>query len=134
MFATFAIFTVGLLPDDRPRPLLEGVGAAVVTLGLTYSIWALVHLQRSFSILPESRRLVCDGPYSFSRHPLYLGETVAAVGVLIPVAGLLAIGLWMLNVAAQLLRIQWEEEVLRARFPEYETYASRVPRYLPFIR
>jgi protein-S-isoprenylcysteine O-methyltransferase Ste14 len=58
---------------------------------------------------------------------------VAAVGVLIPVAGLLAIGLLVLNVAAQLLRIQWEEEVLRARFPEYEAYAGRVPRYLPLI-
>jgi protein-S-isoprenylcysteine O-methyltransferase Ste14 len=59
---------------------------------------------------------------------------VAAVGVLIPVAGLLAIGLLVLNVAAQLLRIQWEEEVLRARFPEYEAYAARVRRYLPFIQ
>jgi protein-S-isoprenylcysteine O-methyltransferase Ste14 len=133
VFASFAILTIGLLPDNRPRPFLEALGTAVVALGLAYSIWALVHLRRSFSILPESRRLVRDGPYAFSRHPLYLGETVAAVGVLIPVAGLLAIGLLVLNVAAQLLRIQWEEEVLRARFPEYEAYAGRVPRYLPLI-
>jgi protein-S-isoprenylcysteine O-methyltransferase Ste14 len=134
MFATFAILTIGLLPDNQPRPSLQGLGAAIVALGLAYSIWALVHLRRSFSILPESRRLVRDGPYALSRHPLYLGETVAAVGVLIPVAGPLAVGLWALNVAAQLLRIQWEEEVLRARFPGYETYARQVPRYLPFVR
>ena len=134
MFATFAILAIGVLPDNRPRPSLEGLGAAIIALGLAYSIWALIHLRRSFSILPESRRLVRDGPYALSRHPLYLGETVAAVGVLVPVAGPLAIGLWGLNVGAQLLRIRWEEGVLQARFPEYETYARRVPRYLPFVR
>jgi protein-S-isoprenylcysteine O-methyltransferase Ste14 len=134
MFATFAILVIGVLPDNQPRPSLEGLGAAIIALGLAYSLWGLIHLRRSFSILPESRRLVRDGPYALSRHPLYLGETVAAAGVLLPVAGPLATGLWVLNVAAQLLRIQWEEEVLRAHFPEYETYARRVPRYLPFVR
>ena len=134
MFATFSILVIGILPDNQRRPSLEGLGAAIIALGLAYSLWGLIHLRRSFSILPESRRLVRDGPYALSRHPLYLGETVAAAGVLAPVAGPLAIGLWVLNLAAQLLRIQWEEEVLRGQFPEYETYARRVPRYLPFIR
>ena len=134
MFASFAVLTIGILPDKQPRPAVDGLGAAMVGLGLLYSIWALIHLRRSFSLLPESRRLVRDGPYALSRHPLYLGETAAAVGVLIPVAGPTAIGLWVLNVAAQLLRIHWEEQVLRTQFPEYEAYALRVPRYLPFLR
>ena len=134
MFGTFAILTVGVLPDDQPRPWLDGPGAALVGLGLVYSIWALIYLRRSYSLLPESRRLVRGGPYALSRHPLYLGETVAAVGVLIPVAGLLAVELWLMNVAAQLVRIHWEEQVLRAQFPEYESYALQVPRYLPFVR
>jgi protein-S-isoprenylcysteine O-methyltransferase Ste14 len=133
LFASFAVLTIGILPDNQPRPALDGLGAALVGLGLVYSIWALVYLRRSFSFLPESRRLVRRGPYALSRHPLYLGETVAAVGVLLPVAGPPAVGLWVLNVAAQLLRIHWEEQVLRAQFPEYETYALRVPRYLPFV-
>ena len=133
MFATFSVLTIGILPDNQPRPWLDGLGAALVGLGLFYSIWALIHLRRSYSLLPESRRLVRGGPYALSRHPLYLGETVAAAGVLVPVAGLLAVGLWVLNLAAQLLRIHWEEQVLRARFPEYESYAVRVPRYLPFV-
>jgi protein-S-isoprenylcysteine O-methyltransferase Ste14 len=134
MFATFAVLTIGILPDNQPRPALQGLAVVIVGVGLAYSIWALAHLRRSFSILPESRRLVLGGPYALSRHPLYLGETLAAVGVLLPVAGPLAVGMWLLNVAAQLLRIHWEEQVLRAQFPEYETYARRVPRYLPFIR
>jgi protein-S-isoprenylcysteine O-methyltransferase Ste14 len=104
----------------------------LLAAGLAYSIWALAHLNRSFSILPESRRLVRDGPYALSRHPLYLGEAVASVGVLLPVAGPAALALWALFLAAQLQRIRWEEAVLRERFPAYEAYARRVPRYLPF--
>ena len=78
--------------------------------------------------------MVRQGPYSLSRHPLYFGETLAAVGVLLPVAGPLAVGLLVVNVAAQLLRIHWEEQVLREQFPGYERYALHVPRYLPFVR
>jgi protein-S-isoprenylcysteine O-methyltransferase Ste14 len=133
LFATFAVLTIGVLPENQPRPALLGLGAAIVGVGLVYSIWALFHLGRSFSILPESRRLVRSGPYALSRHPLYLGETFAAVGVLLPVAGLPAMAMWLLNVAAQLLRIHWEEEVLQAQFPDYASYARQVPRYLPFV-
>src|SRR5438105_7896815 len=133
LFATFAVLTIGILPLNQPRPALLGLGAAIVGLGLVYSIWSLSYLRRSFSILPESRRLVTGGPYGLSRHPLYLGETLAAVGVLVPVAGLPAVGMWLLNVAAQLLRIHWEEEVLRAQFREYDAYARQTSRYLPFV-
>jgi len=134
MFASFAVLTIGILPGDQPHPALIGLGAALVGLGLVYSIWALASLRRSFSFLPEARRIVRGGPYSLSRHPLYLGETVAAVGVLLPVAGPVAVGLLVVNVAAQLLRIHWEEQVLREQFPGYERYALHVPRYLPFVR
>ena len=133
LFGALALLVTGVLPGDQPHPALDGLAGVLLAAGLAYSIWALAHLNRSFSILPESRRLVCDGPYALSRHPLYLGEGVASVGVLLPVAGPAALALWALFIAAQLLRIRWEEAVLRDRFPAYEVYARRVPRYLPFV-
>jgi protein-S-isoprenylcysteine O-methyltransferase Ste14 len=132
LFGALALLGIGVLPGDQPHPALDGLASVLLAAGLAYSIWALAHLNRSFSILPESRRLVRDGPYALSRHPLYLGEAVASVGVLLPVAGPAALALWALFLAAQLQRIRWEEAVLRERFPAYEAYARRVPRYLPF--
>jgi protein-S-isoprenylcysteine O-methyltransferase Ste14 len=82
--------------------------------------------------VPEARRLVMGGPYSLSRHPVYLGEIVTVIGINVATAGwpgALAIGG---VVVCQLLRMRWEEEVLRRAFPnDYPGYALRVPRYFP---
>ncbi len=121
-----------MLPHAE-RAGLELAGAILVALGSAYQLWALVHLRRSFSILPEARELVTTGPYAVTRHPLYLAETVALVGLLAPL-----VNAWVLLVVpflfGQWLRARWEEAVLGAQFPEYAGYASRVPRFVPFLR
>jgi protein-S-isoprenylcysteine O-methyltransferase Ste14 len=108
------------------------VADIIVTAGLAYSLWGLAYLRRSFSIIPEARRLVTGGPYSLSRHPVYLGEVVAAVGVNLATAGWLGALAIVYFVTAELLRIRFEERVLAQAFPvEYPAYARRVPRYFP---
>jgi protein-S-isoprenylcysteine O-methyltransferase Ste14 len=134
LFASFSIMLIGVLPDRRWRPEVELAGSLLLAAGMAYSIWALAYLRRSFSILPEARRLVTGGPYQLSRHPLYLGEGVAALGLLLPTAGLAAVALALAALVAQLFRMRWEESVLAREFPEYAAYARRVPRYLPFLR
>ena len=133
LFAAFAIMLIGVLPDRRLRPEAQALGDVLLGLGMAYSIWALVYLRRSFSILPEARRLVTGGPYALSRHPLYLGEGVAALGLLVTAAGPTAVVLAVVALGAQLLRIGWEEAVLAREFPEYAAYARHVARYIPFL-
>lgn len=133
LFAAFAIMLVGVLPDRGSRPQAEVLGDLLLGAGMAYSIWALLYLRRSFSILPEARRLVTHGPYALSRHPLYLGEAVAALGLLATSAGLTAVLLAAAALGVQLVRMRWEESVLSGEFPEYSAYARRVPRYLPFL-
>jgi protein-S-isoprenylcysteine O-methyltransferase Ste14 len=134
-FGSFSILGLGLLPGHRPRPELFVLSQAVILGGLVYTIWALLYLRRSFSILPEARRLITGGPYRLSRHPLYLGEGLAAIGLALPIAS--AAG-WLLIacfLAAQAVRIHLEEAVLSRQFPaEYAEYSSRVPRYFPIPR
>ncbi len=81
--------------------------------------------------MATARELVTQGPYKVIRHPLYGAEVVTIIGVAIghwsPGAALLALA-WL---ALQIRRAQNEERVLRARFPEYEAYARRVPMLLP---
>jgi protein-S-isoprenylcysteine O-methyltransferase Ste14 len=133
LFAAFAIMLIGVLPDRSSRPQAEILGDVLLAAGMAYSIWALLYLRRSFSILPEARRLVTHGPYALSRHPLYLGETVAALGLLATSAGVTAVLLAAAALGVQLVRMRWEESVLTKEFPEYGAYARRVPRYIPFL-
>jgi protein-S-isoprenylcysteine O-methyltransferase Ste14 len=129
---TFSVLVAGFLPGGTRREGLVLVADIIVTAGLAYSLWGLAYLRRSFSIIPEARRLVTGGPYSLSRHPVYLGEIVAAVGVNLATAGWLGALAIVYFVTAELLRIRFEERVLAQAFPdEYPAYARRVPRYFP---
>ena len=90
-------------------------------------------LGKSFSILPEARRLVTGGPYAFARHPLYSVEIITVLGTALqfqaPWAWLIALGV----VALLWIRTQYEEQVLAESFPEYPAYRARTKRFIPGI-
>jgi protein-S-isoprenylcysteine O-methyltransferase Ste14 len=129
---TFSAIATGFLPGGTRREGLVLLADILATIGLAYSVWGLAFLRRSFSIMPEARRLVTGGPYSLSRHPVYLGEVITAIGINLATAGWLNALALVYFVTCELLRIRWEERVLSATFPqEYPPYAARVPRYFP---
>lgn len=129
---TFSALLGTFLPGGTIREWLILPGDILATIGLVYSVWGLAYLRRSFSIIPEARRLVTGGPYAFSRHPVYLGEIATALGVNLATAGWLGGVAVAYFVGAELLRMRWEEGVLARAFPDdYPSYAARVPRYFP---
>ena len=129
---TFAAIGASFLPGGTRREDLVLVADVLATAGLAYSVWGLAYLRRSFSIIPEARRLVTGGPYGLSRHPVYLGEVATAIGVNLATAGWLSGLAIAYFIACELMRIRWEERILALTFPsEYPEYARRVPRYLP---
>jgi protein-S-isoprenylcysteine O-methyltransferase Ste14 len=99
--------------------------------GMTFSVFSLAWLGRSISLLPESRKLVTSGPYAMIRHPLYLGEQIALVGVALQVGTLWAVAAITLQFCCQLYRMSYEERVLSGSFPEYEEYMADTARLIP---
>ncbi len=129
---TFSAIGASFLPGGVRRDGLVLVGDILATVGLAYSVWGLAYLRRSFSIIPEARRLVTGGPYSLSRHPVYLGEIATAVGVNLASAGWPGALAVMYFIGCEILRMRWEEGVLGRAFPDdYPAYKRRVPRYFP---
>src|SRR4029077_21279392 len=64
---TFSAIGASFLPGGGHRPGLVLVADILATAGLAYSVWGLAYLRRSFSIIPEARRLGTGGPLSFGR-------------------------------------------------------------------
>jgi protein-S-isoprenylcysteine O-methyltransferase Ste14 len=129
---TFSAIAAPFLPGGGRREGLVLAADLLATFGLAYSVWGLAYLRRSFSIIPEARRLVTGGPYAMSRHPVYLGEIVAAIGINLATAGWPGALAVVYFIGCELLRIRWEEGVLARAFPnDYPAYARRVARYLP---
>jgi len=82
---------------------------------------------------PRLEVLVKDGPYRFVRHPVYLGNGIALVGVTILLRswlGLLAV--FLLFLPTELHRAKLEEQALAKKYgAEWESYAKRTSFFLP---
>ena len=111
----------------------EMVSTILVLTGNALAVVALVQLGRSFSIMAEARRLVRSGLYGIIRHPLYLAEEIAIIGIVMQFLSVWTALLCVAHLAFQLRRIQNEENVLASSFPEYSAYQARTARLLPGI-
>jgi protein-S-isoprenylcysteine O-methyltransferase Ste14 len=107
--------------------------AALIFLGNGLSVYVLFWLGRSLSIMAEARKLVTTGPYAFVRHPLYVAEELAVLGLFIQYASAWTAVLLAAHVALQIRRMHYEEGVLRDVFPEYDGYAQSTRRLIPGI-
>lgn len=128
---TFLCLAVVWLP---PQPIGLALSTASVLLllaGMGFSVYALLHLGRSFSVMAEARRLVVDGPYARVRHPLYLGEAIATLGLTLQFLSAFALLIVSLQLAFQIIRMRNEELVLAEMFPEYGDYKMRTARLVP---
>lgn len=133
MAGTFLSLGFVLLPAPELSSALYLVSLLLLIGGVGFAIWALLVLGRSISLLPEARRLVTSGPYAFVRHPLYLGEMVAVVGIALQHPSVWAPLLLGVIWAFQLQRMTYEELVLSRSFPEYRDYMARTARLLPGV-
>jgi protein-S-isoprenylcysteine O-methyltransferase Ste14 len=136
LVGTFLLNVVAYLPvDDTTSTEALFASSAVVVVGTMWTIWSLATLGRCFGLFPEVRGLVMRGPYRLVRHPVYLGELISAVGLLLAKPNVLIVLVFAVFVALQYWRTIYEERALSEAFPEhYPAYAKRVARLIPFAR
>lgn len=120
-----------LLPRHDDVLLVNILSFTLFAVGHGLTVYALTYLNRSFSIMPEARRLVTGGPYRFIRHPVYLFEQIAIVGLFLPYWSVWAALMLGAHVFCQFQRMLGEERVLRQAFPEYQDYARQTARLIP---
>lgn len=131
---TFIIAVPAMQPVTTDDPVALIAADLLVVSGLIFTLYAVGSLGACFGIAPEARGLVTSGAYRIVRHPVYLGEFIAALGVFLPVLSPLTTVIFIVFCGLQLLRIRLEEGVLRISFPEYDAYRQRVPALFPLPR
>jgi protein-S-isoprenylcysteine O-methyltransferase Ste14 len=126
----FLAYVGGAPLQDHGTPLMM-LATALVVIGTAFTIYALRHLGRHFGVVSDVRGLVTSGPYHWVRHPLYAGETITIIGLVIAVANPLTVTMFAIGLALQVVRAKVEEQSLTAAFPEYADYAARTPMLIP---
>jgi protein-S-isoprenylcysteine O-methyltransferase Ste14 len=133
LIGTFLLPAVVLFPR-RELPLSADVVSTVLTLaGSTFAVVVLTQLRASFSIMAEARQLVTIGVYRLIRHPLYLAEEIAAIGVMMQFFSPWTALILAVQIGFQLRRMRNEEVILAEIFPEYLGYRERTARIVPGV-
>jgi len=132
LIAQLAFLLIGLVAGSSGSGALLVAGDLMLGAGLLFAIASVAFLGRCFGVLPDVRGLVTRGPYRLVRHPLYLGELTAALGIVVGARRWApALAAWLVCLGLQLVRTRYEERSLRAEFPEYASYADRTKRLIP---
>lgn len=110
-------------------------GAALAAAGLGWMAWAAWWWARSGNPLAwwrAPRRLVDDGPFALSRHPLWLGAAVAGAGLALLAGSAVLLGLVLcaVIVADRIVLPEQEQRLQRAFGGWYSDYALAVRRWL----
>ena len=131
-----AVLAEATIPLGFENPVwLQALGAAMVAGSVALILWAAACMHRAkTTVMPHraSDDLVTDGPFAYSRNPIYLANAGILIG-----AGLGFGQPWLIAAAAldavlvTHLAIRREEAHLQARFGEaWTAYAVRVGRWV----
>jgi len=112
---------------------MQILAAVLIGLGSLGSLLVLFRLGKSFSILPEARRLVTGGPYAWVRHPLYTVEIVTIIGTAMQFEAPWSWVIALVVVVLLWIRSHFEEQVLARAYPEYGEYRVRTKRFIPWV-
>ncbi len=124
-----------ILPANRwvaPRVALSG---ALILLGLglnVYCAWQFKKAQTCIKPWRATSSIITNGPYRYSRNPIYLGFAIAAAGIA------LAFNTWWMLLSAlafvliaNKFVIEREEKYLEGKFGEsYSNYRQKTRRWL----
>jgi protein-S-isoprenylcysteine O-methyltransferase Ste14 len=125
------IYALMLVPRAEVDARWDALSAILLLAGNTVCILAVLDLARSLSIMPEARKLVTTGLYARIRHPLYLAEDIALLGISLQFRSWQAAVVLAVHFYFQIRRMDWEEGILTAVFPEYAEYQRRSSRLVP---
>ena len=128
---TFLPFLFAFAGGSEVSDGLALFAVGLMVLGMSFTVYSLFTLGKSFGVEAQVRALVQHGPYRLIRNPLYVGEMVTMTGAvcfdptLLKAAILLALG------AIQAYRAVQEELLLEENLPQYAAYKLRTKRFIP---
>ena len=137
---SFAIFPVVVIAFEMIR---QGGTLRVIPWGMPLLIWGYLQYRLvggyrrghggggpGLEVPPQ--HLVSDGPYRYTRNPMYLGHLIFMAGLALTFWSWLALAILLANLIWFHLRVRGDEQRLQQHFgAPYADYCRRVKRWIP---
>ncbi len=138
LYALAALLLGDLLADPMHDALnshfSDLVGCALVLAGAALALYSQTYMGRSWRIGAASGQLgsiVRTGPFAFSRNPVFVGQAMLFIGLLLVLPSLIQLALTLSLILAVHLQVRIEERVLEHDLgADYHNYRRDVRRWL----
>ena len=105
--------------------------------GILLGVWAFVIMGwRNMNVSPlvkQDARLVTRGPYAVIRHPMDSAVLLSMWSLIIDRYSLFRLAVGLILTVDLMLKMRYEEGLLKKRFPEYEAYMEVTKRLIPSV-
>ncbi len=119
------------------RPLAENhLLLALEIMGCALGSWAIITGGQNLNITPlvkKEAQLVTWGPYRFIRHPMYSALLLTIWPLIIDRFSLFLLITGLVLTLVIILKLFFEESLLKKNFVEYEDYMKTTRRLIPYI-
>jgi protein-S-isoprenylcysteine O-methyltransferase Ste14 len=121
----------------RTTVALGVVSDFIVLAGAVFCVWARITLGRNWSAevtFKQDHELVESGPYALTRHPIYTGLIVMALGTAINYGRAIGFAVLVALCGGVWWKARQEERIMSRHFPHaYAEYKTRVRAIVPFV-
>jgi protein-S-isoprenylcysteine O-methyltransferase Ste14 len=106
-------------------------------IGLALGFWAVVTMKLdNLSVTPDVKqdaRFVVAGPYKVIRHPMYSAVLLTFLPFVLDRPSLFLSIVFLSLLTTLVIKLNYEESLLKNHFKEYEEYTKHSWRLIPFI-
>ncbi len=105
--------------------------------GIVLAVWALQSMKfNNVNVYPDLKKdakFVTAGPYKIIRHPMYSSIILAVLPLIIDQFSLLRLTVYLIIVADLVVKLNYEERLLKSHFDGYSQYCENTYRIIPFV-
>lgn len=140
-FLTFSVQLLSLATLLLTTPIFtqKGIYFVVEAIGLILIIWTSIFLfyKSKFSPFPQVRNnavLLTNGPYRYTRNPIYLGILLIAFSLIASFFSTERFIIGLILLSDLVYKIKLEERFLEEKFgKKFKDYKNKTNKLIPFI-
>ena len=121
----------GNITSEGTSISLDLLGFTLILIGGFGRLWSSLYIEGN-----KNRKLICEGPYSMMRNPLYVFSFILLVGYCCAIQSILIAGIFLFIFTIIYTPTIYNEEkiLLSCHSDIYSDYFKATPRFLPKIK